>query len=201
VQRIGSDKTIHVDVRVIAATNRNLMEEVDAGRFRRDLFYRLSVYPLDVPPLRSRQEDIPLLSGHFLDLAQERLGIEKLRLTPEARKQLLAHDWPGNVRELEHMLMRAAVRASEGRPGATVVIDEGHLGLASSVASETIALRPHETQRKPLREEVDAFTRRLLETTIAESGNNWAEAARRLGLQRGNLHRLAARLGLRDLHS
>ncbi len=157
------------------------------------------MYPLEVAPLRARRDDIPLLTGHFLDLAQERLGIEKLRLTPEARKQLLAHTWPGNVRELEHMLMRAAVRASEGRPGATIVIEPKHLGLEPSAVHEQLAApASRKTSRKPLREEVDAFTRQLLETTIAESGNNWAEAARRLGLQRGNLHRLAARLGLRD---
>jgi anaerobic nitric oxide reductase transcription regulator len=197
VQRIGSDKTVHVDVRVIAATNRDLAAEVEAGRFRRDLFYRLSVYPLDVPPLRARRDDIPLLSGHFLDIAQERLGIDKLRLSVETRRLLLDHPWPGNVRELEHMLMRAALRASEGRPGKSVVIEASHLGLASPIAP----VIPTEIARKPLREEVDAFTRRLLETTIAESGNNWAEAARRLGLQRGNLHRLAARLGLRDAHT
>jgi anaerobic nitric oxide reductase transcription regulator len=196
VQRIGSDKTVQVDVRVIAATNRNLGEEVETGRFRRDLFYRLSVYPLDVPPLRARRDDIPLLSGHFLDIAQERLGIEKLRLSVEARKQLLDHQWPGNVRELEHMLMRAALRASQGRPGAAVVIEAAHLGFAAPSAPVATG----ETPAKPLREEVDAFTRRLLERTIAEAGNNWAEAARRLGLQRGNLHRLATRLGLRDAH-
>jgi anaerobic nitric oxide reductase transcription regulator len=197
VQRIGSDKTVHVDVRVIAATNRDLGVEVEAGRFRRDLFYRLSVYPLDVPPLRARRDDIPLLSGHFLDIAQERLGIETLRLSREARKELLDHPWPGNVRELEHMLMRAALRASEGRPGKAVVIEATHLGLSSPA----IVVASSELPRKPLREEVDAFTRRLLETTIAESGNNWAEAARRLGLQRGNLHRLASRLGLREVRT
>jgi anaerobic nitric oxide reductase transcription regulator len=195
VQRVGSDKTLHVDVRVIAATNRDLAAEVRAGRFRGDLFYRLSVYPLHVPPLRERTDDIPLLSGHFLDLAQERLGIAHLRVSVEARRLLREHAWPGNVRELEHMLLRGALRASEGRPGDTVVIEAMHLDLAprASVAPAQAA-----AAHLPLRDAVDGFTRHLVTTTLANCNNNWAEAARRLGLQRGNLHRLAARLGLRS---
>jgi anaerobic nitric oxide reductase transcription regulator len=197
VQRIGSDKTLSVDVRVVAATNRDLAEEVRAGRFRSDLFYRLSVYPLLVPPLRDRADDVPLLSGHFLDVAQERLGIAQLRLTVEARQQLREHAWPGNVRELEHTLLRAALRASEGRAGDVVVIDVEHLDLRAAPVAETPIANERRPQQ-PLREAVDSFTRTLIRTTVAECDNNWAEAARRLGLQRGNLHRLAARLGVRD---
>jgi anaerobic nitric oxide reductase transcription regulator len=195
VQRVGSDKTLRVDVRVVAATNRDLEEEVRAGRFRSDLFYRLSVYPLRVPSLRERPDDIPMLSGHFLDSAQERLGIGQLRLTVEARARLRAHLWPGNVRELEHTILRAALRAAEGRREDTIVIEATDLGLdpTPAVASE-LALEA--ASKQPLRESVDAFTRKLIETTVAECENNWSEAARRLGLQRGNLHRLATRLGV-----
>jgi anaerobic nitric oxide reductase transcription regulator len=196
VQRVGSDKPLRVDVRVIAATNRDLAAEAKAGKFRSDLYYRLSVYPLEVPPLRHRTDDIPVLSGHFLDIAQERFGIETLRLSVEARKQLREYAWPGNVRELEHMLLRAALRASEGRPGDTVVIEAEHLQLARTVALPA----PSPSKQPPLREAVDSFTRQLIRSTIDECGDNWAEAARRLGLQRGNLHRLASRLGLRDTH-
>jgi anaerobic nitric oxide reductase transcription regulator len=198
LQRVGSDKTLAVDVRVIAATNRDLAAEVGAGHFRSDLFYRLSVYPLLVPPLRDRADDIPLLSGHFLDIAQERLGIGQLRLSIEARRQLLEHAWPGNVRELENTLLRAALRASEGRPGDVVVIEAVHLDLppAAVIAAPPSLVEPRPQQ--PLREAVDSFTRMLIKTTVAECDDNWAEAARRLGLQRGNLHRLAARLGVRD---
>jgi anaerobic nitric oxide reductase transcription regulator len=202
VQRVGSDKTLHVDVRVIAATNRDLTAEVRAGRFRGDLFYRLSVYPLHVPPLRDRIDDIPLLSGHFLDLAQEQLGIAHLRVSVEARRLLREHTWPGNVRELEHMLLRAALRASEGRPDDTVVIEAVHLDLASRASVASPGVPSLGTSRPivqlPLRDAVDGFTRTLVTTTLADCNNNWAEAARRLGLQRGNLHRLAARLGLRS---
>ena len=199
VQRVGSDKTLRVDVRVVAATNRDLGDEVHAGRFRSDLFYRLNVYPLHVPPLRDRLDDVPMLSGHFLDTAQERLGIGQLRLTVEARKRLREHLWPGNVRELEHTILRAALRAAEGRRDDTIVIDAHHLGLDSRAASElpgTIERRPESAPKQPLRDSVDEFTRKLIASTVAECDDNWAEAARRLGVQRGNLHRLAARLGL-----
>jgi anaerobic nitric oxide reductase transcription regulator len=205
VQRVGSDRLLRVDVRVIAATNRDLSEEVRAGRFRGDLYYRLSVYPLHVPPLRERRDDIPLLSGHFLDLARARLGVGQLRLTPPAREALRNHDWPGNVRELEHTLLRAALRASEGRRHETIVIDAVHLGLDVSAIPTTAEpgaptadeLSAAALVSQPLRDAVDAFQAQLITRTIAECGDNWAEAARRLGLQRGNLHRLADRLGIR----
>jgi anaerobic nitric oxide reductase transcription regulator len=198
VQRVGADRTLQVDVRVIAATNRDLAAEVRAGNFRSDLYYRLSVYPLLVPPLRERADDIPLLSGHFLDTARARLGIGQLRLGVEARRQLREHAWPGNVRELEHTLLRAALRASDGRPGDTVVIEAAHLDLVAGAETMSVPSRPVEPRRQqPLREAVDSFTSTLIRTTIVECGNNWAEAARRLGLQRGNLHRLAVRLGVR----
>ena len=199
VQRVGSDKTLRVDVRVVAATNRDLAEEARAGRFRSDLYYRLSVYPLHVPPLRDRREDIPVLSGHFLDTAQARLGIGQLRLTVEARARLREHAWPGNVRELEHTLLRAALRASEGGRADTIVIDVCHLGLDAAPAASTVpAELVGPSAKQPLRAAVDAFTRRLITSTVAECDDNWAEAARRLGVQRGNLHRLAARLRTGD---
>ncbi|MCA9675821.1 MAG: nitric oxide reductase transcriptional regulator NorR, partial [Myxococcales bacterium] len=146
VQRVGSDRMLRVDVRVIAATNRDLTEEIRAGRFRADLFHRLSVFPLHVPPLRERRDDVALLSGYFLDVARARLGLGQLRLTPEARARLHEHDWPGNVRELEHTLLRGALRASDGRRHETVVIDVADLGLdpprvemAAVAAASTVA--------------------------------------------------------------
>ncbi len=195
LQRIGSDRLLRVDVRVIAATNRDLREEVRAGRFRADLLYRLGVFPLQVPPLRDHREDIPVLSGHFLDLARERLGSGPVRLTVAARRALREHDWPGNVRELEHTLLRAALRASEGRGAQTVLIDVEHLGLEREPAAAGRGERP---SPRRLRDAVDDFTRSLIQAMVAECGGNWAEAARRLGLQRGNLHRLAARLRLHE---
>jgi anaerobic nitric oxide reductase transcription regulator len=189
VQRIGADQPIRVDVRVIAATNRRLADEVREGRFRADLCHRLSVFPVEVPPLREHREDIPVLSGHFLELASERLQLGPIRLATAARKQLREHDWPGNVRELEHTLLRATVRASTRPHDETLVIEAADLGLAP-----TTLQRPRTAL--PLRDAVDGFTRELIQETVVECDGNWAEAARRLGLQRGNLHRLASRLQL-----
>jgi anaerobic nitric oxide reductase transcription regulator len=196
VQRVGSDKLLRVNVRVIAATNRDLEAEVHAGRFRGDLFHRLRVYPLHVPSLRERRDDIGLLSGYFLDVARTRLGLGQLRLTAEARARLHDNDWPGNVRELEHTILRAALRASAGRGRDTVVIDVEHLGL-DPAAAITAPHAPAGVATGTLRDAVDHFTRDLIERTVAACDGNWAEAARRLGVQRGNLHRLATRLGIR----
>ncbi len=194
VQRIGSDRQLRVDVRVIAATNRDLRDEVKAGRFRADLLYRLGVFPLHVPALREHRTDIAVLSGHFLDVARERLGVGPIRLSVAARKQLQDYDWPGNVRELEHTLMRGALRASERYGGQTVLIECEDLGL------EVRAPAPPKLQSANgrLRDAVDEFTKDLIASTVSDCGGNWAEAARRLGLQRGNLHRLATRLRMRE---
>ena len=197
VQRIGSDRTHRVDVRILAATNRNLTEEVRDGRFRADLYYRLNVYPLLVPPLRVRGTDTLLLAGYFLDEARVRLGLGSLRLAATARAALEAYDWPGNVRELEHVILRGALRASRDQPRETVVVDEGHLALAP--VGHEAASPPASSAGPPipLREAVDAFTAHAIETAVADADGNWSEAARGLGLQRGNLHRLARRLGLK----
>ncbi len=112
IQRVGSDRVHHVDVRVIAATNRNLEREAAEGRFRADLYHRLAVYPIRVPALRERPEDILMLAAFFLDRARRRLGAGPLRLTEEARTRLVQAPWPGNVRELENVISRAALRGA-----------------------------------------------------------------------------------------
>lgn len=117
IQRVGDDRSLRVDVRVLAATNRDLREEVLAGNFRADLFHRLSVFPLSVPPLRERGEDVVLLAGYFCEQCRLRLGLSRVVLSPGARSHLLNYGWPGNVRELEHAIHRAVVlaRATRGR--------------------------------------------------------------------------------------
>ncbi len=204
IQRVGSDKMLRVDVRIIAATNRDLPAEVAAGRFRADLFHRLSVYPLHLAPLRERKEDISLLAGYFLDDARLRLGLGRVRLAPSAREALEAYDWPGNVRELEHTILRAALRASGGRRRELVVIEAVHVGLpaaapvdASVTASGHVpVVAPTAAVAGPLHATVDAFKRQQISAALARADGVWAEAARALGLDRGNLHRLAQRLGL-----
>ncbi len=202
IQRVGSDRPLRVDVRVLAATNRDLPAEVRAKRFRADLYHRLSVYPLHVPPLRERRADVPLLAGYFLDAARLRLGLRNVRLGDSARAALVAYDWPGNVRELEHLILRAALRSARGRrEDVTLQAEDLGLDTASPAPppptdlpeSAAVGLAPD----LPLRDAVDGFTRRLVADTLAASGGSWAEAARRLGTNRANLHRLGTRLGLR----
>jgi transcriptional regulator with PAS, ATPase and Fis domain len=111
-ERVGGTQTIHVDVRVIAATNRNLVEEVAAGRFREDLFYRLNVVNIETPPLRERRSDIPAIAKFFLDRYSKDNGKQVESITPQALELLVSYDWPGNVRELENAIERAVVLAN-----------------------------------------------------------------------------------------
>jgi len=115
IERIGEERTRKIDVRIIAATNRNLRAESEAGRFRQDLFYRLSVFPMELPPLRKRVEDIPLLAERFLNRFARQLGRPRPRLTLANVQDLQRYDWPGNVRELQHALERACIVAADGR--------------------------------------------------------------------------------------
>jgi anaerobic nitric oxide reductase transcription regulator len=206
IQRVGSDRATKANVRVVAATNRDLREEQDRGRFRADLYHRLAVYPLRVPPLRERKGDVPLLAGHFLDREAARHGTSTMRLDGPAREALSAYEWPGNVRELEHVVMRAALRAAGASTGGDVVVGRSHLGadfgggaaagggstpMSAAVAAATAL------GAGPLRDRVDAYERRVVAEALRRHKGVWAAAARELGLPRGNLMRLAKRLGLR----
>jgi len=204
LQRVGSDQALSVDVRLLAATNRDLDKEVRAGRFRADLFHRLNVYPLHVAPLRDRGEDIPLLAGHFCQKARRRLGLGPVRLEAETIERLARYDWPGNVRELENVLSRAVLKASFRIPrGGQVLVGPGHLEAAGFEETE-----PGPAQREPgapppgravpLREAVDRFQADLILQAVNRNSGNWAAAGRDLGINRSNLSKLAARLGLRN---
>ena len=115
LERVGEERTRRIDVRVIAATNRDLAAEVRAGRFREDLFFRLNVFPIHCAPLRERPEDVPLLAEHFLRQSCERLGVMPPKLTRAAVEELRAYDWPGNARELQNVIERAAILARGGK--------------------------------------------------------------------------------------
>ncbi len=138
LQRVGSDQEHHVDVRIIAATNRDLADEVRAGRFRADLYHRLSVYPLLVPPLRERGRDVLLLAGFFLEENRARMGLRSLRLNPDAQKMLVAYSWPGNVRELEHLISRATLKAlsTHSERPRILTIEAQSLGMDEQVPDE-----------------------------------------------------------------
>jgi len=203
VQRVGSDRSVRVDVRLVAATNRNLTAEVEAGRFRPDLYHRLAVYPIHVPPLRERREDIAVLAAHFLDACRQRLGLGPVRLADEARERLIAAEWPGNVRELENVISRGVLRAARGsaaRAG-TVIVGVEHLDLSPSAGGEapsaaTTRAEP-DAAPLPLADRIQAYQRREILAAVERHAGNWAAAARELGLHRSNLHHLATRLGLR----
>ncbi|MFC8751248.1 nitric oxide reductase transcriptional regulator NorR [Pseudomonas oryzihabitans] len=197
LQRLGSDHDLKVDVRIIAATNRDLAKCVRAGRFRADLYHRLSVYPLAVPAMRERGRDVLLLAGFYLEQNRARLGLRGLRLTPAAQRALLAYDWPGNVRELSHLISRAALKAHAGSEerGGILTLDSDQLGLPLGTAplpEEDTALPP-----TSLREATDAFQRQTITLALERHGQNWTLAAAALDLDRANLARLARRLGLR----
>ena len=201
IQRVGSDRTHAVDVRIIAVTNRDLRREVAEGRFRDDLYHRLSVYPLTVPPLREREHDVTLLAGCFMERCARKLGLRGLRMNAAARRWLIEYDWPGNVRELEHAISRAAVRSAAEQPSRdrVVELDPRHLGaqsewaeLVSEVAEPAVA--PAEAT---LAEALESFKRRLIGERVRTHDGNLAAAARSLGVDRGNFYRQVKRLGLR----
>ncbi|MDI4639341.1 MULTISPECIES: nitric oxide reductase transcriptional regulator NorR [Halomonadaceae] len=219
IQPLGSERAERIDVRIIAVTNRDLSSEVEAGRFREDLYHRLNAFPLAVPPLRERPEDISLLAGHFLEVNRIRLGVANLRLDADAMAALTAWQWPGNIRELEHTLGRAALRAlgeqgtasPQVRRQSVLRLSPHHLALPdlpegeSHTCGETPAIppgaktaTPSGASALPLREATDDFQRRHIQAHLEAKSGNWAATARGLGIDPGNLHRLARRLGLKD---
>jgi anaerobic nitric oxide reductase transcription regulator len=202
IQRVGSDQSIHVDVRIVAATNRTLEDEVAAGRFRADLYHRLNVYPIRVPSLRERPEDVGVLAGFILDRYRTRLGLRQIVLGKRAAEALRDRDWPGNVRELDHVLARAALRAAaRTEAGGSVQLEVTDLDTEIAHAVPTTAPAPLLDQTAngelPFREAVDAFKRGIVERVLDATNGSWAEAARRLGMHRSNLHHMARRLDIR----
>jgi anaerobic nitric oxide reductase transcription regulator len=203
VQRVGADAPIRVDVRLVTATNRELGDEVARGRFRADLYHRLDVFTLRVPPLRERRADIAILAGYFLDRHRIQLGLERIDLSRPALAALEAAPWPGNVRELDHALARAVLRAKLRTDGGALVIEAADVepGAAPATAQldavrDTLA-RDVAHGQVTLRDAVEQLKRDAVAATLDETRGNWAEAARRLGMNRGNLHHMAQRLGVR----
>ncbi len=201
LQRIGSDNEHKVDVRLIAATNRDLAEEVRAGRFRADFYHRLTVYPLRVPPLRERGHDVLLMAGFFLEENRSRLGLISLRLAADAQAALLRYRWPGNVRELEHLISRSALKAlaanrDRRRVLTVTAADFAFASAAPADQGDSDRVAPESVERD-LRSAVAMFERSMVRAALDRHDQNWAAAARELGLDRANLNRLAKRLGLK----
>jgi DNA-binding NtrC family response regulator len=173
-ERVGSCKTMHVDVRVLATTNRDLQGEVSAGRFREDLYFRLAVLPLAVPPLRQRREDVHELAAYFFKRSAQRLQRETCFIEPDAAQLLVDYHWPGNVRELENIVTRASVLTTTGR----VTADELRRWLISSPepAGETAE------KSVPVGISLEEMERRLIEATLDHYGGHRARTAKALGI-------------------
>jgi DNA-binding NtrC family response regulator len=196
IRRVGDNQSLPVDVRVIAATHRDLREEARAGRFREDLFYRLHVFPVTLPPLRDRLEDVPLLAGHFLAKHARALRREMAGFEPEALQQLSAHAWPGNVRELENAIERAvAVSAGERIRVADLPAELAAEGTAPPLDPALLARLPY---REAVAEARDRTSRDYLVALLAEFGGNVTRAAERAGLERESLHRLLRKHGIKS---
>ena len=184
-QRVGGAKNIKVDVRLIAATNKDLAREVKSGNFREDLYYRLNVIPITVPPLRSRKEDIPALIEHFLKVLAAEYGRSAKRITPEAVKRLSAYPWPGNVRELKNTIERLVI-----------------MNTADTVEEKDLIFLNHELRTEDyfgyegLKEAKDAFERDFLARKLSDNHWNISKTAEILGVERSNLHRKIKSYGI-----
>jgi DNA-binding NtrC family response regulator len=188
-ERVGGNRTVEVDIRLIAASNRDLEKEVEQGRFRRDLFFRLNVVPLHLPTLRERREDVPVLAAHFAAKAAEKHNRPTPELDPALVEALQEYDWPGNVRELENLVERLVVLNSGARLGVEFLPEKMQRALpagathASDGADETT-----------LEGATHALRRRLVIGALQAEGGNRVAAARRLGISRSYLHRLISEL-------
>ena len=189
IERLGGEKPTAVNVRVIAATNKDLARATRDGKFREDLLFRLDVLPVHIPPLRQRPEDVPPLARHFLARQAARLG-HPLALDPGALQLLVAYAWPGNVRELANLIERLAILAAGGTITATDVTRVLPLDGAAPRASAPPG------PDVPLAETLDRYERQLIAGALSAARGNVADAARRLSTDRANLYRRMRRLGL-----
>ena len=201
-ERVGESRTIRVDTRVIAATNQYLEDEITAGRFRDDLYYRLNVVAVELPPLRERREDIPALARFFLERHSEEHRRDAPELTPEVIRILLDHDWPGNVRELENYMERAVVLAGGGPLTPDLLAPPGQgarrwraararggtdlQSLIEQLVRAGIQNLPDGTLNERI---VDAVERELIEQVLISCGRVQVTAAKRLGINRNTLHK------------
>ncbi|MCV2401996.1 nitric oxide reductase transcriptional regulator NorR [Marinomonas sp. C2222] len=203
IQAVGKDQVRKVDVRIIVATNRHLETEVNEKRFRADLFHRLSVFPIQVPALRERTGDIPLLVGFFAEGFRRKLGLQQLTVSSSAIELLEGYHWPGNVRELEHTISRASLFAKAEAPtGITTIMSEHIVGLQID-RNES---KQKQKSEKPLfieqekinfRLETESYQKTMILAALKKADGNWSKASHYLSMDRANLARLAKRLGIK----
>jgi DNA-binding NtrC family response regulator len=188
LERVGGSGPVKVDVRVIAATNRNLVDEARQGRFREDLYYRLNVVPIHVPPLRERRQDIPALARHLLSKSCTENDVGAKDWDDNALRALQQHDWPGNVRELVHVVDRLAILV----PGDVVGADDVRAALPGTPRLEGTVI----PDTGPLYALLEGFEKRIIEDRITRFGGNMSRAAEDLGLERSHLYKKVRRLGV-----
>ena len=181
---LGATQSLSVDIRLVSATNRDLKEEVRAGRFRSDLFYRLGVIPIHLPPLRERREDIPLLANHFVRIFNQMLGASVSGIEPEAMRALVRYNWPGNVRELENVIERAMVMADGKTVCTRDLLFDAEMGVSAASGSATVL---------SYREAKATFERTYLHNLLTTVNGNVSEAARLSGRLRSDLYAMMNR--------
>ncbi len=193
IQPLGSEESRQVDVRIVTATNRNLQERVAAGQFREDLYWRINVITLELPPLRVRRDDLPALIRHFLDLAAEETGRGRLTLAPDVETRLVHYEYPGNLRELENILRRAAILAN----GSRIEMEDLPLSVSGArTRADPVPTTNAELKRAKARAATaaaQAVEQRFLVELLRASGGSVTAAARRVGMNRSWLHQLIQR--------
>jgi DNA-binding NtrC family response regulator len=190
VERIGGDKPVSVNVRVVVATHRDLEARVREEKFRQDLFHRIYVFPLALPPLRERREDIPALVDHFAAQVCAQNGWKPVPFTPAAMQALQSHQWPGNVRELRNMVERLMLLATDGQVDLTTV------QMALPKTSSSGGAVPTAVGAGPLADRVQSFEREVILAELKRSHQNMSVAAKALGLERSHLYKKAEQLGI-----
>jgi Nif-specific regulatory protein len=189
-ERVGGTRPVHVDFRLLAATNRDLMAAIEEGRFRHDLYYRLNVVALEMPSLRERREDVAPLADWFLRRHRDKARRHLTGFSPDVLEALSAYDWPGNVRELENAIEHAVILGLEE----SIVLDD----LPDVVAGRFASSRPGgQPAQATFREAIEQAKVDLITNALKESGGNHTAAARQLGLHPNYLHRLIRNLGIR----
>ncbi len=188
-ERLGGTKTLKVDVRIIAATNKNLANLVKQGKFREDLYYRLSVVPIQIPPLRKRKEDIPTLVEHFLLRSAVISKQPEKKVSKEALQRLISYEWPGNIRELENTIERCVVVTS----GNLITLDDLPENIRGTEESASLS------EAGTLDEAVDSAEKNAIIKVLEECGGNRTQASQRLGISRRSLHRKLLKYNIEDL--
>ncbi|HSN91599.1 MAG TPA: sigma-54 dependent transcriptional regulator, partial [Anaeromyxobacteraceae bacterium] len=195
IRRVGDNRPVKVDVRVVAATHRDLKAEVAAGRFREDLFYRLNVFPVTLPALRDRREDVPLLAAHFLEKHANALRKPLRGFDDEAIRALAGYSWPGNVRELENAVERAVAVAAGPTVGPGDLPADVRGTQPGSLPGEVLASMPY---REAVDLARDRISRDYLAALLRAHEGNVTQAAQQAGMERESLHRLLRRYGVRS---